>query len=163
MLLLLLFLCSPRNCFFGWNSFQIGAFYCFVLCWLFVLCCADQVSGGSSSAMLHRLLACAGFVLSFSVHVLCLVDIQQCYTALPFAFWLGLAPHHGFGSLFNQCQLLFFVLFSLFYDGLDVNVLTGSLFPFVYPCIWTCWFSSLVYFFIFLYTYILIKKKSTPS
>jgi hypothetical protein len=52
--------------------------------------------------MLHRLLACAGFVLSFSVHVLCLVDIQQCYTALPFAFWLGLAPHHGFGSLFNQ-------------------------------------------------------------
>jgi hypothetical protein len=85
--------------------------------------------------MLHRLLACAGFVLSFSVHVLCLVDIQQCYTALPFAFWLGLAPHHGFGSLFNQCQLLFFVLFSLFYDGFDVNVLTRSLFPFVYPCI----------------------------
>jgi len=55
------------------SSFQTTTFYCFVLCWLFVLCCVDHVSGSPSSTMLYPLLACdrnvPRFVLLLSLFV----------------------------------------------------------------------------------------------
>jgi uncharacterized membrane protein (DUF485 family) len=38
-----------------------------------------------------------------TMRVLCLVAAKQCYFSLPFAFWLGRAPHLRFGSPLNQC------------------------------------------------------------
>jgi len=55
------------------SSFQTTTFYCFVLCWLFVLCCVDHVSGSPSSTMLYPLLACdrnvPRFILLLSLFV----------------------------------------------------------------------------------------------
>jgi hypothetical protein len=74
---------------------------------------------------------------------------------------LGGEPCLWFGSSSNHFQLALSACLSFFW--LVVYVFSGILLLFCKSCLWTCWFSSLVYFFDMLYILTFWYKKKKAS